>query len=150
MSKNIDATCEELLTSWLSLSATVRNERMVKQLTFREVFICHILYREMKACDTPKVTASDIIAQTGMLKSQANKVLVTMEDNGLILREKSETDKRKIYIYLTRKGITCYREEHAGILKILRQVCHALGDRKIKSFIDAMNTVTDTMNNIEE
>ena len=39
--------CENLLSSWLAVTASVRNERMVHFLTFQEVFICNILSHDM-------------------------------------------------------------------------------------------------------
>lgn len=136
---------EELLTSWLRLSAVLRNERMVKTLTFREVSICHIL---SKAGIGKGVTATEIVNLTGILKSQVNKVLGDMEAEGLIQKERCEGDKRKIFIFLTKKGRECYKKEHEGILTILDSVCQSLGDQKIKDLISDLDTVANTISKI--
>ena len=92
--------CENLLSSWLAVTASVRNERMVRSLTFQEVFICNILSHAQKN-NVKEITASVIVEQTGILKSQVNKILDTMEQKELIERLRSPHDKRYILIQLT-------------------------------------------------
>lgn len=138
-------TCEELLSTWLTISAILRNERIVKILTFREVCICNMLTHEGKDCD---ITATDITERTGMLKSQANKVLNDMESKGLIMKVRNESDKRKINIFITKKGRDIYKKEHEGILHILDQVCTSIGQEKITAFIKDLNDLTDVLKQI--
>jgi len=140
-------SCEELLTAWLKLSATVRNERIVKYLTFREVFILNILtHTDIGSF----ITATDIIEITGMLKSQVNKVLTDLEEEGFITREKDKTDKRKIHIMITEKGEEIYKKEHDGILNILDKVCEKLGESRIDSFVSEIYSIVDAIEAIYE
>ncbi|MBQ9863050.1 MAG: winged helix DNA-binding protein [Lachnospiraceae bacterium] len=140
-------SCEELLTAWLRLSAVIRNERMVKYLTFREVFILNILTHADK---DSFITATDIIEITGMLKSQVNKVLTDLEEEGFITREKDKTDKRKIHIMITEKGEEIYKKEHDGILNILDKVCEKLGEKRIDTFVSEIYSIVDAIEAIYE
>lgn len=140
-------SCEELLTAWLRLSAVIRNERIVKYLTFREVFILNILTHKDK---DSFVTATDIIEITGMLKSQVNKVLTDLEEEGFITREKDKTDKRKIHIMITEKGEEIYKKEHDGILNILDKVCEKLGEKRIDTFVSEIYSIVDAIEAIYE
>lgn len=147
--KESDQYREDLLNAWLSLSAAVRNERLVETMTFREVFICNILFQEQFKENSP-VTATDIANKTGMLKSQINKILVSMEENGLILRKHSEKDKRQIHILLTEEGISRYQYEHKRILRILTYVIDSMGTDTIARFIGELNQAADLMKNLSD
>ncbi len=138
--------CEDLLAAWLSLSATIRNERLVRSMTFREVLLCNILYNEM--LEGHDVTATDIVQRTGILKSQVNKIVVSMETSGLISRVSAVHDKRKLIILLTEKGKTAYLKEHQQILNILDSLLTQLGKEKITTLTAQFNEVTDTMRKI--
>lgn len=138
-------SCEELLTAWLKLSAVVRNERMVKYLSFREVFILNILTH---AEADSFITATDIIEKTGMLKSQVNKVLTDLEEIGYITRAKDSVDKRRIRLQITQKGTEIYQKEHEGILNILNKVCSKLGEERIDTFVNEVYSIADAIENL--
>ena len=91
-------TGDRLLAAWLSLTSTLWNKRLVSTLTYNEAHVLGILLR---AEDTGRAcTATTLIAQTRLLKSQMNKVLTTLEGKGFLLRMRSEADKRVILIHL--------------------------------------------------
>lgn len=140
---------ENLLTAWLRMSAGVRNERLVHSMTFNEVFVCNILY-DRTVQGNEIVTATDICERTGMLKSQANKVLVAMESSGLIVRERSNEDKRKVVLQLTEKGIEKYLDEHARVLKILEMLVVKMGSTKVSLVGALLTEVADTINIISK
>ncbi len=94
----MESLSEQLLESWLDISAIIRNDRIVNGLTFNETFICNILLRQKKKDDKIYLTAMDLCASTGILKSQMNRCLTSLEEKGLIERIRSEEDKRKVYI----------------------------------------------------
>ena len=77
-------TGDRLLAAWLSLTSTLWNKRLVSTLTYNEAHVLGILLR---AEDTARVcTATTLIAQTRLLKSQMNKLLTTLEGKGFIRR----------------------------------------------------------------
>ena len=106
-------TGDRLLAAWLSLTSTLWNKRLVSTLTYNEAHVLGILLR---AEDTARVcTATTLIAQTRLLKSQMNKLLTTLEGKGFIRRARSEEDKRVILIRLTDAGRAAYLAEHEHI-----------------------------------
>lgn len=141
-----DELCDSLLEAWLSLSAAVRNERIVQTMTFREVFVCNILYRAQSS--KQDIASSDIVRRTGMLKSQVNKVLDALEDRGLIKRERSEEDHRFILIRLTSKGSSAYEKEHAHVLIILQRLTGRLGEKETETLVHELNNVSAIMADI--
>lgn len=74
-------------------TSTLWNKRLVSTLTYNEAHVLGILLR---AEDTGRAcTATTLIAQTRLLKSQMNKVLTTLEGKGFLLRMRSEADQTR-------------------------------------------------------
>lgn len=138
---------EELLSAWLRVSAKVRNERLVESMTFNEIFICNILYARTVA-NHEVITATDICIHTRMLKSQVNKVLVAMEKKGLIVRERSSADNRKIIINFTDEGMRLYMLEHEGIRALIESLIERLGEDEARKAEKILTIVADVMEDI--
>lgn len=123
---------EQLLQSWINMSLVIRGNRLVSGLSFNEMIICRILY-EKKNSGQQAATATELCQQMQLLKSQINKLLTTMENNRLIERKRSASDKRKIEIRLTEQAAALYTAEHARILKILEHVSAHLGAERTET-----------------
>ena len=120
---------EDLLQAWIDMSLRVRGNRLVSGFSFNEIVICRILYMCQIRGEKP-VTATDLCKSMQLLKSQINKILTSMEKQGLIERLRSENDKRKIEIRLRPEAAEGYMAAHARILKIMEHVCDQLGEEQ--------------------
>ena len=78
----MDQTREELLRAWMSLSAYIRGNRLLRELSMNEMLVCNLLYRRQEE-GGPPVTATELCARTQLLKSQVNHILTAMESRGL-------------------------------------------------------------------
>ena len=137
-------TGDRLLAAWLSLTSTLWNKRLVSTLTYNEAHVLGILLR---AEDTGRAcTATTLIAQTRLLKSQMNKVLTTLEGKGFLLR--SEADKRVILIHLTEAGKAAYLAEHEHIAAILNQLIDTLGEDKTRALTDGINEAVSALEHL--
>lgn len=127
---------ETLLGAWLTLSAVLRNERFVEELSFNEAFLCGILERQRAACpDAPYLPMRDLCRETRMLKSQLNKVIMDLEEKGLATRRRLVGDRRLVYVELTQAGRALYAREHARILEIVDKVIFQLGEAESENTI---------------
>ena len=139
-------TGDRLLAAWLSLTSTLWNKRLVSSLTYNEAHVLGILLR---AEDTGRVcTATALIAQTRLLKSQMNKVLTTLESKGFLLRTRSDEDKRVILIHLTDAGRAAYLAEHEHIAAILDQLIASLGEDKVRALTDGINEAVSALEHL--
>ena len=142
---------EQLLETWLSFTSTVRNERIVKGFTFREIFILHILANQ-DTCKTSaaksvqknipdrNITATDIVNQTSILKPQVNKILDSLESRKLIKRQRSDKDKRYVFISLTPYGRRQYLHEHKNIIDLIEQLISSLGESNTRKLISNLDS----------
>ena len=95
MMENIN---ENLLNTWLRLSTSVVNSRLVSNLSYNESLVCNILYHAQKKEPDQLLTATDLCNATKMLKSQMNRTLNQLEEKKLITRIRSSSDKRQLFV----------------------------------------------------
>ena len=120
---------EALLQAWIDMSLRVRGNRLVSGFSFNEIVICRILYTQQFQ-EGKTVTATDLCGRMQLLKSQINKILTSMEKQGLIERVRSENDRRKMEIRLRPEAAEGYMDAHERILKIMEHVCDHLGEEQ--------------------
>lgn len=139
---------ELLLNSWLRLSTSINNARLVSEMTFNESLICNILYNHAKSADDDIITATDLCNMTNMLKSQMNRTLNQLAKKNMITRERSTEDKRQIIITMNLEQCQLYEEQHRKILRILDAVIVNLGVEKTQQTIDTLNQISDIANHL--
>lgn len=135
---------EELLKAWLRLSIDVNNEKLASDMPYNESLICNILYWNMLEHPEEKITATDLCRRTRMLKSQMNRTLSCMEKKKIIIRERSEKDKRQIFIRLDMSQIEVYHAQHQKILDIIGSIVDKIGIDTADEAIRICNLVADT------
>ncbi len=140
---------EDLLDAWLNISMKLWNERLVKYMSYNEALVCHLLYKQkLEQPENPCLTLMQLSKATGILKSQMNKTLSSLEASGFITRKRSRTDKRIVYIYMEDSNINTYLEEHQHILGIVNEVISRIGPDKSSQAIDIFNEIADKMSDV--
>lgn len=134
---------EELLNAWLHLSTAINNERLVSDMPYNESLICNILYRNQKNSPEKELTATDLCQMTRMLKSQMNRTLTGMEEKGTIIRERSEKDKRRIYVRMAESQIEAYEQMHRKILALVDAIIEKAGEEQTNRIIQTFHYVAD-------
>ena len=137
---------DKLLDSWLNLSSTLWNTRLVSSLTYNEAHVMGLLLRH--STDANPMTATDLIRRTRLLKSQMNKILTALESRGYITRTRAELDKRMIFIRLTQDGIDAYQEEHKNVEAILYQLIVKIGPDRALHIARELGEITEILDGI--
>ena len=134
---------ESLLQAWMKLSSTVINPRVVAELTYKESQVCHVLYRNFLRDPEKQLTATDLCAQTNMLKSQMNRTLNLLEEKGIISRIRSAQDRRQIYVTMNWEQAGQYRLQHQRILHLVDEIIHELGDEQARQTVLLLNRIAE-------
>ena len=137
---------DKLLDSWLNLTSTLWNTRLVSSLTYNEAHVMGLLLRHSTPANP--MTATDLIRRTRLLKSQMNKILTALESRGYITRTRSELDKRMIFILLTTEGTSAYLEEHKNVDAILNQLVTKIGTERALLIARELSEITEMLDNI--
>lgn len=139
---------EDLLSSWISISISVRNERLVQAMTYQEMLVCGILLQAER--NEEQATASDIVSAAGILKSQVNRILNAMEKKRLLIRVPSQQDHRRRFLRLTPSGRSQYQRQHAEVLKIMDRLVSGIGPAPARKLAFLLNQASSQMKEIEE
>jgi DNA-binding MarR family transcriptional regulator len=75
----------------------------------------------------------------GMEPTSLSRTIKTMEDQGLIIRDFDDIDKRKVLIFLTEKGITYRRIVRQTILDFNEKIKKRIPDKKLKIYHEVLN-----------
>ena len=137
---------DKLLDSWLNLTSTLWNTRLVSSLTYNEAHVMGLLLRH--STEANPMTATDLIRRTRLLKSQMNKILTSLESRGFITRTRAEMDKRMIYILLTEEGVAAYQEEHKNVDTILNQLVTQIGAERALYIAKELSEITEILDGI--
>lgn len=138
---------EELLSAWLRISNIICNERIVTHLPYNEALVCNILYNQRM--DNPDVylTATDLCERTRLIKSLMNRTLNNLEEKELIIKKRSEKDRRSVFVIFNEKNISQYEIGHNEVLgvvdNIIEQIENKVGEEKTKEIVDVLNTISD-------
>lgn len=136
---------EELLHAWMEMSVFIRGNRLLTDLSFNEIMICGMLFRQQESGTAP-LSATELGERTNLLKSQINHILTGMEQRGLIERVRSTEDKRVVYAHLSTEGRTIYLQEHTKVMEIINEVHSALGREKTQELTEMLKTATAIVN----
>lgn len=138
---------EELLSAWLKLSSSVRNDRVVMNMSYNEMHICNLISKA-QIHGSGHLTATDLCRETGLLKSQMNKVLTGLEEKGTVTRCRSRDDKRRIFIRMSEEGNRAYEQEHQRILDFVDELILKIGPADTEVTINLMNTIANCVTDI--
>lgn len=137
---------DELLEAYIQISMKLWNERTVKFMPYNEALICHLLHARKKLHpDKPYLTMKQLCDTTGILKSQMNKTLNSLEESGLITRERSTSDKRVVKIILNDDNNEIYKKETQHISVIVNRIIARLGIERTQEAISIFNDITEEM-----
>lgn len=136
-------TSESLLNAWLRLSTSVINPRLVSELSYNESLICNILYNHYCEDPTRQMTATDLCHETRILKSQMNRTLNLLEKKQIVRRERSQNDKRQVFISLDWEHAQVYKTQHERILKLVDAIISEFGDEQATHAIGVIQALAD-------
>ena len=130
---------ERLLNTWLKLSTTIQNSRLVSELSYNESLICNLLYTKTKS--GLSMTATELCEFTKMLKSQMNRTLNILEEKNLIMRERSTQDKRRVMIRFNMLHAEAYEKQHKEVLKFVDHVIAKLSPQETSQAIALLSKI---------
>lgn len=140
---------EDLLEAYINVSMKLWNERVVQYMPYNEALICHLLRTQQKQHpETSYLTLKQLCDATGILKSQMNKTVASLEESGLIIKERSTSDKRVVKITLNDNNIDIYRKEQENISILVEKIIEKLGIERSYEAISIFNDIASEMSHL--
>lgn len=126
MKINKDEMREKILNTWVQFEGIMRMLMISDELTHQEVCICNLI-----ANSSEPVTATELCEKLSVHKSQMNRTLNRLEKEKVIIRERSESDRRMVYIRLNEEHLGGYVKLHEKSLAIVDAVSEKLGVERV-------------------
>ena len=118
----------ELLDAWMNMTANIKVNRLLHDMSLNEMFICSYIYRFGKA------SFKQLIEKTNLLKSQMNRQINDLIEKGFVIKNTDDKDKRKIILEMTEKGKEVYLKEHEKVVALISKISDELGKKIIKIY----------------
>ena len=134
---------EELLAAWLQLTNTIDNQRLTAGLPFNEALVCGLLSGGCR-------TASDLCAETHILKSQMTAIIHSLEAKGILRRQRSQQDRRRIELHLLPEGTARYADGHRQALALVDRLIEAMGEEKVHTLLPLLRQVIEIFDDIQQ
>lgn len=131
----------ELLDAWMNMTANIKVNRLLQDMSLNEMFICSYIYRFNKA------SFKQLIEKTNLLKSQMNRQLNDLIEKGFVTKNTDDNDKRKIVLEMTEKGKEVYLKEHEKVVALISRVTKELGNKKTASLAKLMKEAVGVLDN---
>ncbi|NWL45107.1 homoprotocatechuate degradation operon regulator HpaR [Pseudomonas hunanensis] len=74
-----------------------------------------------------------------ILKPSMTGVLSRLERDGLVLRNKSSQDQRRVFVSLTKVGERCYTSMREGMERNYQKIQSQFGEAKLQQLMDLLN-----------
>ena len=133
---------------WLRLTCVIDNQRLVSHLPFNEALVCGLLAKAQQSGDC--LTASDLCARTRILKSQMNAILRSLEDKGVIARQRSRSDRRQVELRLLPQGLERYMESHRQVLSMVDRLIGEMGEASVHTLLPLLRQAPDIFDTIQK
>ena len=135
---------EELLEAWLRLSCVIDNQRLAADFPFNEALVCGLL--SQGGCRT----ASELCARTRILKSQMNAILRSLESQGVIARQRSQEDRRRVELRLLPAGLERYRASHRQALDTVDRLINGMGEDAARQLLPLLRRAADAFDTTQK
>lgn len=143
---------EELLSAWLELTSVVDNQRLGSDrreaLPFNEAVVCSLLAGAQRGGGS--LTASELCARTRILKSQMNAILRSLESQGVIARQRSQTDRRQVELRLLPAGLERYRASHRQALDTVDRLISGMGEDAARQLLPLLRRAADAFDTMQK
>lgn len=121
-------------TAWFRLSRMYNQKAAEHDMTMSIGFILMNIDKE----GTP---STQLGPRMGMEPTSLSRTLKTMESRALIRRQTEGTDKRKVLIFLTEKGVEKRREVRNFLFDFNNKVFEKVAPSKMKTFFEVIRKI---------
>lgn len=133
---------ERMLAAWLRVTTSVSQVHQLRDLRYNEALICNILMKNEIEHPGRRLTATDLCRESHILKSQMNRTLQCMEERGIIERQRSTEDRRRVYTRL-RPDSVIYERQHDQVLDTVGAIAARVGVDNVDQIVDMLNAISE-------
>lgn len=118
-------------------------EYLFEDLNVNDLIVCKIIIKNKE--DNKLTQAKDLSEYMNISRPAVNTILNRLEDKELIERKRIKEDRRGVYLYLTDKANTIYKNELMKFNNFIDKIINTIGMDKSIILIELLNEVYNIM-----
>lgn len=126
---------EQVLSAWIRLNSVLKDSRMTKALTYNEAIVMNIIYERYVQDNTAMVSVKTITRETKMLKSQVNRTINALCEQGFIAKHRDSEDGRNLLVSLIAEKIPEFLSVHDRSLAMVQAIIDIIGEKDAQAFV---------------
>jgi len=135
-----EALARELLETFFNIKALMRKISNRDGISMTETMVMGIISTAEQEPDVP-VRMSDISNALFSSKPAATQVINRLEKKGFVTRDKTDDDKRSVYVSLTEEGRCALEEKSGQVLVHMDALITRLGKENVHMFAEALRNI---------
>jgi len=126
---------ERLLTAWIGINGFFKDSRMTQNLTYNEAIVMKLVYDQYRSDNQGRIPVQSILKRTNMLKSLVNRTIDSLCTQGYLVKERSGSDARALYVRPVPQRLSDFLEIHQQSLDIVQAVIDTIGLEDAEQFV---------------
>ena len=132
-----------LIISWVKLSGIIKNSRITTGLKYNEAIVMLSIYSRYLKDGEGLTSVQDIIKETGMLKSQVNRTLGELYNQGLVTFEQGIEDRRTKFVKCVKEKLDVFLSVHNSSVKMAENIIDIIGKEDTEAFIRIVEKLSE-------
>jgi DNA-binding MarR family transcriptional regulator len=87
------------------------------------------------------IPVTKIAPLMGIEPTSLSRLLKTMEDKGLVYREKDDVDRRVVRLFLTKKGLELKKISRDMVVDYNKSIYDEIGNEEMEQFLETMTKI---------
>lgn len=126
---------EKLLDAWIGLNGMFKDSRMTKELTYNEAIVMKVVFDQYRLDHVGRTSMQQILEETRLLKSLLNRTVRSLEEKGLLVRERDEKDQRRVYVRPDPQKLETFLSVHEESISKIKKIMDLVGEEDARAFI---------------
>ncbi|MDR2879839.1 MAG: MarR family transcriptional regulator [Fusobacteriales bacterium] len=142
MYENIEILLDEFYKTYYKIEEINLNQ-VIKCLTTTELHV-------IEAIGDQLLTMNELSEKLGITMGTASVAINKLSEKNFIERERSDDDRRKVFVKLSKKGLLAYRYHNSFHSNILEKVTSEISKSKMETFIEVFETIVKNLNKVKK
>ena len=142
MYENIEVLLDEFYTTYYKIEEINLNQ-VIKCLTTTELHV-------IEAIGDQLLTMNELSEKLGITMGTASVAINKLSEKNFIERERSDDDRRKVFVKLSKKGLLAYKYHNSFHSNILEKVTSEISKSKMETFIEVFETIVKNLNKVKK
>lgn len=139
---DIESLLEEFYKTYYKIEEINLNQ-VIKCLTTTELHVIEAIGEE-------SLTMNELSDRLGITMGTASVAVNKLTEKYFIERNRSDEDRRKVYVQLSKKGLLAYKYDVSFHSNILEKVTTDIKKEKLDTFVEVFQTIVHNLNKIKK